>query len=756
LRTAVLAVTLAACGGAAEVPFEEAPAAGSQQFEALAVGELRKVNFQPDASTVPVDYVKDIGEAYTSTRGYGWVARDETGNPPLDMRPNTRDRMLSPRLGTFIHMQGMDVAAGNDLVTTASRWDYDIPNGNYTVLVSVGDGAGYTDSIHRINVEGLRVVDDFVPTTNKKFLTVANIVTVTGNKLSIDARGGKNTKLTYVDISVGNRPSVRSMEPNDGEIGVLPGTSLAASLNLPATGVNSATLNTTTTVILTEFSTGTRVAGTVITSAGGDVINFTPNAPLKPLTKYRLRITDGVKDLTGNAFLPFQADFTTGELPPADSVSFTKVEMSATHGEPYSSIVRGPDGRIYAGTLTGEIIRYTVNADGTLGGKTVINTVRANNGNTNRYLIGMAFDPASTSTSPVLWVSHTEFWHIGLPDAKDWTGKISRLSGTNLATYQDYVVGLPRSIRDHVTNSLAFNPAETGVLYALQGSNSAMGAPDTQWGSRPERLLTAAVLRINLAAITAPPLNVTTSEGGGTYNPYASPAPALTVYASGVRNAYDLAWHRNGNLYVPTNGSAAGGNAPATPSTLPTTCPNGTYSGPAVAGPTSITDQPDLLFRIRPGRYYGHPNPRRCEFVLNGGNPTSGVDPLQVTKYPVPTLPDAEWSPPAFNLGLSKSPNGLIEYRNDAVASHPLEGMLLVVRYSGGKDIIALRPEGTSGDINGTRENITGFSLFNPSGDPIQGSPLDLALNPVNGYLYVTELDYVNLTGEIILLKPDP
>jgi hypothetical protein len=752
LLAAGLAVTQAACGGAAEAPPEEVPAPGVQEFEALAEGELWKVNFQMNTSAVPVDYLKDIGEAYNTTRKYGWVTRD-TSNTPLDMTPNTRDRQTSPRLGTFIHMQGMDVTAGNDLVTTPARWQFELANGYYTVLVAVGDAGGYTDSIHRINVEGVRTVDDFIPTLNKKFRTDSRIVMVTDGKLTIDALGGRNTKLTYVDISVGNRPSVRSMEPNDGEIEVLPTTSLVASLNLPAGRVSASTLSTST-VVLTEFATGARVSGTVITSGGGDTINFTPSAPLKEFTKYRLRVTEGVKDQSANSFLPFQADFTTGALPPPDPVSFTKVEMSVTHGPAYTSIARGPDGRIYAGTLTGEIIRYSVNADGTLGGKTVLNTVRAGNGNANRYVIGLAFDPASTSTSPVLWVSHSEFWN-GSTNAADWTGKISRLSGTSLGTYQDYVVGLPRSTLNHVTNSIAFNPLEPGVLYALQGSNTAMGAPDTTWGNRPERVLTAAVLRINLAAITSPPLNVRTSEGGGTYNPYATGAP-LTIYASGVRNAYDLVWHSNGNLYVPTNGSASGGNTPATP-TLPASCASGTpYSGPAVEALTGLADQPDLLFRIRPGRYYGHPNPRRCEYVLNGGNPTTGVDPFEVGVYDPGTLPDTEWALPAYNFGLKRSPNGVVEYKNDAVASHPLEGMLLVVRYSNGQDIIALRPGGTNGDINGTRLNITGFTNFNPVDDPILGSPLDLALNPANGYLYVTELDEKLNKGEIILLKPDP
>ena len=34
-------------------------------------------------------------------------------------------------------------------------------------------------------------------------------------------------------------------------------------------------------------------------------------------------------------------------------------------------------------------------------------------------------------------------------------------------------------------------------------------------------------------------------------------------------------------------------------------------------------------FDVKKGKYYGHPNPERCEWVLNGGNPTTGVDLLE-------------------------------------------------------------------------------------------------------------------------------
>ncbi|MEJ7676434.1 MAG: hypothetical protein WKG06_00845 [Segetibacter sp.] len=125
-------------------------------------------------------------------------------------------------------------------------------------------------------------------------------------------------------------------------------------------------------------------------------------------------------------------------------------------------------------------------------------------------------------------------------------------------------------------------------------------------------------------------------KAGGTYNPYNPNAP-LTIYASGVRNGYDLVWHSNGNLYVAANGSAAGGNTPA--SVNGTLRPDGTtYNGPSVPALSNVQQtQKDWLFRIVKGGYYGHPNPLRGEYVMNGGNPTSPIDPAQVTSYPLGT-----------------------------------------------------------------------------------------------------------------------
>ena len=243
-------------------------------------------------------------------------------------------------------------------------------------------------------------------------------------------------------------------------------------------------------------------------------------------------------------------------------------------------------------------------------------------------------------------------------------------------------------------------------------------------------------------------------DGGGTYDPFASNA-ALTIFGSGVRNAYDLVWHSNGQLYVPTNGSASGGNTPATPNPLPAGCANridsgtnGAYTGPSVPGLTAVGEQHDFLFRVVGGGYYGHPNPVRCEWVLNGGNPTSGTDTAQVTAYPVGTQPDRNWRGNAFDFGLHFSPNGAIEYKSNTFGGS-LRGKLLVVRYSAADDVIVLTPGGANQDIVASQTGVTGLTSFT--------NPLDLIEDTSKGNIYLAEYpdpSQSTLPSRIVLLRP--
>jgi hypothetical protein len=697
-----------------------------------------KVDFS-DAATAPAaGYVRDSGSAFTTARGYGWVDLGE--RTPVDLTGNGRNRnpaagQPDARLATFVHAQ---LPAGSAGVATPGAWDAAVPPGLYTVTVAVGDAGTAVDSTHWVSVEDQNAIAAFVPTAGTKFATATRTVRVIDGALTISPAGGVNTKFAYVDITAvpgaETIPAVRSSTPANGATGVPLTTSVVEDLVLPNGGVRAASL-TGSTVTLTRLGDGAAVAATTITSGGGDVINLSPTGPLEPQTAYRFTVTSGVTDVTGKPFAPYSIVFTTGSAGTGGPVAFDKTVGVAT-GAPFTTVLKGPDGRLYAGTLDGRIFRFPINTGGTLGTPTIINTVRDNAaalalpGAPARTVIGMAFDPASTAAAPVLWVTDN-YQYVGPLNVPDWSGRIGRLSGPNLGTYTPMVVNLPRSVKDHETNSLAFGP--DGALYLSQGANNAMGAPDSTWGNRPERLLSAAVLRLDPARLPAGlPLNVKT-EDGGAYDPYSAGAP-LTLYATGVRNAFDLAWHRNGHLYAPTNGSAAGGNTPATPAPLPAACARRGYTGPAVPALTNVpTAETDYVFDVRAGRYYGHPNPVRCEWVLAGGNPTSGADPFQVGAYPAGTAPDPNFDlAGTYDAGLHASANGVIEYRGGA-----LNGKLLVVRYSAGQDIETF-DVAASGALSNRTTGITGFTGFS--------QPLDLTQDLATGHLYVTELGASRIT----------
>lgn len=711
------------------------------QVEATAVDI--KVNFQDQATTPPAGYLPDWGEPYGARNGltYGWVAPGTSTPRSLVGLGRVRNGTNSDvRLTTFMHMQGND--PNNPDPNKYGSWEVAVSNGKYNVTVSAGDGLNI-DSVHEIRVEGQIAVADFIPTQYRRWSATTVTVNVNDGRLTLDASGGKNTKINYVTIAstpVPARPYVSTATPSNSEINVSRDAFVSAEVSLPnvGAGVDEATL-TPANVQLVRADNGAQVTANINTSGGGDVIVLQPTALLEPNVRYRFLVREGVKDTSGASFLPFESVFTTGSAGGNNNSGIVFDKIVVANGQEFTSVVIGPDNRLYAGTMTGNILRYPINGDGSLGSPQIIDTISRQFGA--QFVIGLAFRPGTNE----LWVTHNA---AALANAPDWTGKISRLTGANYENLQLFVTNLPRSARDHLTNSLAFGP--DGGLYVVQGSMSAMGAPDNAWGQRAEHLLSGAILRINTSGFTgkfAAPLDVKT-EAGGAYNPFESGAP-VTLYATGIRNAYDLVWHSNGQLYVPTNGSAAGGNIPASNNPLPASCQNridkdtnGPYTGPQVAGVTNVTvSQDDWLFRVVKGGYYGHPNPLRCEWVAYGGNPTNSRDTDETAQYPVGTQPDRNYRGASYNFGKHYSPNGVIEYKSN-VFNGALKGKLLVVRYSGGDDIIVLAPGGANQDIVDAQVGNQGMSGFN--------DPLDIIENTANGQLYVTELAGKKIT----LLRP--
>ncbi|GED21755.1 carbohydrate-binding protein [Halomonas halmophila] len=639
-----------------------------------------------------------------------------------------------------------------------------------------------------------------------------------------DARAAPEDYAVFTDAraiaGVGQNEVEVNLDPEDGAIptGVDPTSDIFVGISV-VDGRGGALLESLNdgSVRLIETVTGEEVAYNANTTGGFDSLTISPSQALKPFTSYTL-VIDGFRDRGPNddgdaptrEFQKYTNTFVTGEAPEvvARDVAFNDVvelNGAADNAFGFTSLEITSDGStMYVATISGEVLRYDIDPnDGSLSNRQQLslpNDYFDQPGESQqRGIIGLVVDPNDPN---VLWA--TDNYPIplngrdnGVPDFSGRITKITLDGGNDFSgTAETYITGLPRSNGDHVTNSLEFrenpdydattNPdVPTHLLYLIQGSNSAMGEPDSAWGNRPERLLNASVMEIDptrdapaggFDVSTEPvpddgqntryddpdghpkddpiPMGngeflvfdergvATVQDASGTvlqsyYDPFAEDA-VLQLFATGARNAYDLVWHSNGFLYVPTNGSAAGGSVPDDP----TTPENERY--------TNVEKQDDYLFKIVEGGYYGHPNPLRGEYILNGGNPTGGTDPNQVTKYPSGIDPEGTYDiSGVYSLGENRSPNGAVEYTSGIFGGN-LQGNVLFTEYSGGDDIRSITL-----DANG---NVIGDDVLrDPDGNVISYvDPLDIIENPVTGQLYLLTLNRGNGQSQIIRLDPAP
>ncbi len=167
-----------------------------------------QVNFQSETAPVPAGYTRDFGQNYANVRGFGWVVPG-TRHPAQPgrqrPRPDRRPTSTAQRLDTLMHMQGNNVANFAN-VALPGAWEIAVPNGTYSVEVSVGDptpGADLTS--HELNVEGVKAIDNFgvtAATTGTARWSAATVsATVSDGRLTIDPIGGTNTKINYVVIT---------------------------------------------------------------------------------------------------------------------------------------------------------------------------------------------------------------------------------------------------------------------------------------------------------------------------------------------------------------------------------------------------------------------------------------------------------------------------------------------------------------------------------------------------------------------------
>ena len=796
----------------------------------------------PAGYATPEGFERDTGAAFGDRgRGfdYGWVDVEggavtdaPKAQPTGSMRYKNGASEASDLQKTYAHFEYPGAPAADN----ERAWELALENGTYELTVSIGDTAGPFDSEYVLRAEGQALGPRWTPANlagqsptggaydsaqdgeGFRSTLMTGVVQVEDGRLTLDSIGGANTEIQWLEVqripdltpddgrsadldySLFVAPVAASLEDGqvpigigpDGELptGIDPTSSLIVGVRLQAEGHRGPNINHVDGIKLVETLSGVEVAVNVQISGGADSLTIRPLQDLKENTSYTLKVEDVLDlgdvsdaDAPLRQFQDLTTTFVTGEAPEdvAREVAFTENVLLNGFGEGaagYTSIEFGPDGKLYVATITGQIHRWDVNADGTIDKSTKetfddryfqqfepTTPQGALEGEGRRGIIGLAFDPEDPNA---IWI--TDNWPVPREskafDTPEFSGQISKVTlgaGGSLAdaTVETYVTGLPRSGGDHVTNSIEFGP--NGKLYLTQGSNSAGGQKDFNWGFRPEKLLSAAVLEVDPRRDFVPgghdvrtePISLTDDpitdlpEGDfnadgtypGSYDPFAEGA-ILRIFATGIRNAYDLVWHSNGQLYTPTNGTAANAASPDNPDT------------PEDESASGSPKQLDYLFTVEQDGYYGHPNPRQGHYILNGGNPTSGRDPNEVggnTYYEPGTLPEPGYDiEDAYSLGFNQSPNGAIEYTGDAFGSN-LKGALLFVQFSSGDNVRMVQLD-ENGDIRG--DDV----LRRPDGSVIDSyiDPLDIIQNPVTGQLYLMTLNRGTGESKLVLLTPAP
>lgn len=163
--------------------------------DTLMTGDIQ-INFQPGNSATPEGYLADDGAAF-GDRGngysYGWTPANTS---------NTRERSFTSNqvFNTLNHIQKNGVNY---------TWEIAVDNGIYQVSVGCGD-PDYTDSYHKILVEGELVLEGYSTKTAMKVAT--DTVTVTDGRITVmPATGSSNAKINLIHLTFIDSISVPEM-----------------------------------------------------------------------------------------------------------------------------------------------------------------------------------------------------------------------------------------------------------------------------------------------------------------------------------------------------------------------------------------------------------------------------------------------------------------------------------------------------------------------------------------------------------------
>lgn len=332
----------------------------------------------------------------------------------------------------------------------------------------------------------------------------------------------------------------------------------------------------------------------------------------------------------------------------------------------------GPDGRLYIATVSGTVTALEMDDEYNVLNRQLIPAVIDE---PNKHILGIGFSPWEPASSFRIYIGHAKLYindgRTGIRPAP-YIGQVSTLQGPLFAPVP-LITSLPSSNHDHGINGITFD--NRGQLYVAIGGNTNAGVPNPNVGGFDESPLSETIL---VAAIRDPGF-----DGAFSYKDSRTGLPSpdqndgafanliggsgIRVFASGLRNAFDVVWGTNGFLYATENGPNVGfGKASLSESTE--------------AGDPNTMDKVLLLGK---NHYYGHANRNRGRF-----------EPRENRYYSPWAVANPElYTQPLIELPSSK--DGIDEYRANTFGGS-LRGSLLVQEWNGFLSALKLSADGRS------------------------------------------------------------